>query len=163
MKGVFRRVSAPQRQLTDFSFCEVDKTDRSRNVAALTFHAAEVRSMAEGPLSEYLMRHMNLFSKLSQSQDIGLDVSAVTEAEPRTLLRVGVERYIKRHGLFATPEECAERALAIKEAGVDEIAHRLDFGVAYDRMLEHLEYIDRFRQLIAAAPAAALASAGAEL
>jgi natural product biosynthesis luciferase-like monooxygenase protein len=110
--------------------------------------AEVVRSLVEAPLSEYLSRHMNLFAKLGQSQDIGFDVEKVTAADRQTLLRFGVERYIKRHGLFGTPAECAERALAMREAGVDEIAHLLDFGVDYGRVLDHLTYLDQFRQLI---------------
>jgi hypothetical protein len=36
--------------------------------------------------------------------------------------------------------------------GVDEVAHLLDFGVPFDTVLAQLEYLDKFRSLIASEP-----------
>ena len=110
----------------------------------------QVRGIVEQPLSEYLRRHLGLFTKLTETQDIGLDINAVTEADRRALVRLGVDRYFKRHGLFGTPEQCAERARDIRSAGVNEMAHLLDFGVPFETVLQHLEDLDRFRMLVAA-------------
>jgi hypothetical protein len=51
-------------------------------------------------------------------------------------------------GLFGTPEECAARARTIRAAGVDEVAHLLDFGVPFDTVLDHMSYLDQFRELV---------------
>src|SRR5258705_10264451 len=95
-------------------------------------------------LTQMWVSPVNLFAKLGESKDIGLDVSAVTEADRQTLIRFGVDRYVKRHGLFGTPEECAARARTIRAAGVDEVAHLLDFGVPFDTVLDHMSYLDQF-------------------
>lgn len=80
------------------------------------------------------------------------DLTGVTEADGRTPSG-SVDRYVQRHGLFGSPEGSAVRAEAIRAAGVDEIAHLLDFGVPFPRVPDHLEHLDRFRRLVAGTPA----------
>ncbi len=79
------------------------------------------------------------------------DLSAEDE---QALMAVAFERYFRTHGLFGTPESCAQMIDTLKGIGVDELACLIDFGVDEDTVLRNLESLNRLREL-SNAPAAA--------
>jgi natural product biosynthesis luciferase-like monooxygenase protein len=81
------------------------------------------------------------------------DLSAEDE---QALMAVAFERYFRTHGLFGTPESCAEMIETLKRIGVDEAACLVDFGVDEETVLANLDQLNRLREL-SNAPAAASA------
>lgn len=81
-----------------------------------------------------------------------VDNSDLAPEEIDAMLDHAFERYFKTSGLFGTAEVCLEMIKRLKEAGVDEIACLIDFGVAPDQVLQSLEYLNQVRLLSNAAP-----------
>ena len=67
------------------------------------------------------------------------------------MLEYAFQRYFDTSGLFGTPERARRMVELLKDAGVDEIACLLDFGVATDTVLAHLPHLARVRELSNAA------------
>ena len=61
------------------------------------------------------------------------------------LLEYAFERYYETSGLFGTPQRCLAMVDKLSEAGVDEIACLIDFGVATDTVLAHLPHLKGLR------------------
>ncbi len=57
------------------------------------------------------------------------------------LLEVAADRYLGTSGLFGTPEDAVAIVEAVAEAGVDEIACLIDFGVSTDQVLSSLDLL----------------------
>ena len=74
-----------------------------------------------------------------------VDNSDLSPDEIDAMLDHAFERYFQTSGLFGTPEVCAEMVERLKEAGVDEIACLIDFGVAADKVLASLDFLNDVR------------------
>lgn len=74
-----------------------------------------------------------------------IDNSDLTHDEIDAMLNHAFERYFQTSGLFGTPDVCLQMVDRLKQAGVDEIACLVDFGVASNTVLEHLVYLDEVR------------------
>lgn len=75
-----------------------------------------------------------------------IDNSDLTETEIDAMMDHAFERYFQTSGLFGTPDVCLETVERLKAIGVDEIACLIDFGVATDRVLDSLEYLNEVRE-----------------
>jgi natural product biosynthesis luciferase-like monooxygenase protein len=73
------------------------------------------------------------------------DEVVLTEEETQILMAHAFERYFTSSGLFGTPESCLPMIDRLREAGVDEIACLVDFGVADDEVLASLVHLDELR------------------
>jgi natural product biosynthesis luciferase-like monooxygenase protein len=73
------------------------------------------------------------------------DEVVLTEEETKILMTHAFERYFTTSGLFGTPESCLALIDRLREAGVDEIACLVDFGVADDEVLASLVHLDELR------------------
>jgi natural product biosynthesis luciferase-like monooxygenase protein len=69
----------------------------------------------------------------------------LTEEETKILMGHAFERYFTSSGLFGTPQSCLPLIDKLREAGVDEIACLIDFGVADDDVLASLVPLDELR------------------
>ncbi|HVU49083.1 MAG TPA: MupA/Atu3671 family FMN-dependent luciferase-like monooxygenase [Polyangia bacterium] len=69
----------------------------------------------------------------------------LTEEETKILMGHAFERYFTTSGLFGTPESCLPLVERLREAGVDEIACLIDFGVADEDVLASLVPLDELR------------------
>jgi natural product biosynthesis luciferase-like monooxygenase protein len=69
----------------------------------------------------------------------------LTEEETKILMGHAFERYFTTSGLFGTPESCLAMIDKLRDAGVDEIACLIDFGVADDEVLASLVPLDELR------------------
>lgn len=105
----------------------------------------EVRAAVRGPLVKYLRSHINLFAKLAQSKDLKINVEKITDADKDALAELAFERYFTTHGLFGTPDSALPMVARLRAAGVTEIACLVDFGIAPDIVLRHLEHLDRLK------------------
>src|SRR6185503_3094493 len=78
---------------------------------------------------------------------------SLTPEEKSGILNHAFERYFETSGLFGTVETCLAMVDRLKGIGIDELACLIDFGVASSTALQHLEHLNRLRELAADAPA----------
>jgi natural product biosynthesis luciferase-like monooxygenase protein len=107
----------------------------------------DIREIVREPLTQYLQAHIELYEKLARSKDLAIDPDQVTQADKDTLAAFAFERYFTSHGLFGTPEQALPMVRRLREAGVDEIACLIDFGLPADTVLGHLEHLVKLRDL----------------
>lgn len=110
-----------------------------------------VRATVKRPLTTYLRSHLKLYEKLARSKDLGVDPDRVSEADKEALVEFAFERYFTASGIFGTPTSCLAMVDRLAAAGVDEMAHLIDFGVDADVVYAHLPYLDELRRAVAAA------------
>ncbi|MEU9000047.1 amino acid adenylation domain-containing protein [Streptomyces caniferus] len=104
-----------------------------------------VRRMVREPFKNYLRESTELVRPVARSR--GLELEDFDESDLDSLLDHAFDRYYGTSGLFGTPERCAALVDQLRDAGVDEIACLIDFGVGTDEVLASLEHLDELRQL----------------
>lgn len=92
----------------------------------------EVKRIVRRPFIEYLKTSTDLWRHGSKA------ISEMTDEERQNALDFAFERYYRTSGLFGTPETCLEMVEQLQDAGVDEIACLIDFGVDVDTTLNGL-------------------------
>jgi natural product biosynthesis luciferase-like monooxygenase protein len=100
----------------------------------------EVRRTVRAPFIEYLESSMDLWRNRGKMADI----------EPRQreeLLERAFDRYFHTSALFGTPQSSGPFLSRLRQAGVDEIACLIDFGVDVDTTLHGLKELDALRRL----------------
>ena len=116
-----------------------------------------VREMVREPMKDYLRSSMKLVidyawsfpafkrprGEESKAEDI--DIKSLSVDEMDTILDFAFERYFENSGLFGTPDECIDMVNRCKQAGIDEIACLLDYGVATDNVMNSLPYLKKVR------------------
>jgi len=55
------------------------------------------------------------------------------------------ERYFHRSTLFGSLETCLHKAREFRDAGANEIACMIDFGIPYQQTMAALGWLDRLR------------------
>jgi natural product biosynthesis luciferase-like monooxygenase protein len=122
----------------------------------------EVRETVRGPMKEYLRSSLDLIKQAAWSfptfvqrgAEHGktpveiMDSRPLSEDEMDALLEHAFSRYYGTSALFGTPRRCLALVGKLKDAGVDEIACLIDFGVDADAVLTHLADL---KQLMVAA------------
>ncbi len=98
-----------------------------------------VREQVRPPFIEYLKSSVNLWQHGAKPLD------TLTASEQETLLNYAFERYFQSNALFGTPESCLPMVERLSEAGVDEIACLIDFGVDSETILANLSSLDALR------------------
>jgi natural product biosynthesis luciferase-like monooxygenase protein len=116
--------------------------------------AAVARETTREPFLAYLKSSYSLAAGWAQKVMPGFDVADVTEADLDFVLGRAFDRYYGESGLFGTPADAARTLERLEDAGVDEVACLIDFGIAADDALESLDL------LAALAPGRASAIAG---
>jgi len=112
----------------------------------------EAREAVREPLKKYLQSSVDLiknspwsfpaFTNRPGITDMkSIDLNTLTPEEMETLLEHSFDRYFETSGLFGTPDQCANFATQLQQAGVDEIACLVDFGVDPDLVLENLSLL----------------------
>ncbi|HVR99010.1 MAG TPA: MupA/Atu3671 family FMN-dependent luciferase-like monooxygenase, partial [Thermoanaerobaculia bacterium] len=110
---------------------------------ALMLHAflgddlEEVREVVREPFRNYLRSSSGLLRNLATS--LGRNVDALTPEDEELLLDVAFNRYFETSGLFGTLDTCLRQLDRLREAGVDEVACLIDFGVEIEATLSSLE------------------------
>jgi acyl-CoA synthetase (AMP-forming)/AMP-acid ligase II len=72
---------------------------------------------------------------------------SLTPEEKSGILNHAFERYFETSGLFGTVGTCLAMVHRLKGIGIDELACLIDFGVASSTALQHLEHLNRLREL----------------
>src|SRR5579875_1629182 len=103
-----------------------------------------VRETVREPFVRYLESSMSLW----KSHWKELDVSRVRDK--RLLLQLAFDRYARSAALFGTVGSCEPMVRQLADAGVDEIACLVDFGLPTEQVLESVEHIARLASAAAA-------------
>ena len=119
---------------------------------------AEVKELARQPMKDYLLSavflvkaaawHFPTFKELSDDTGQTLDeyFDTISDEDLNGLLDFAFERYYTQSGLFGTAERCMEMVDRLKEIGVNEIGCLIDYGMATDKVLEHLPAVNEVRK-----------------
>ncbi|MBI4604462.1 MAG: LLM class flavin-dependent oxidoreductase [Planctomycetes bacterium] len=127
---------------------------------------AEAREAVREPMKGYLRSAVSLvkgfagewsaYSKRLRgtAEARGDELQRLSPQDLEGLLDFAFERYFETSGLFGSPETCLRVLDRARAAGADEVACLIDFGVAAEEVLEHLELLGEVRRRAAAgAPA----------
>jgi natural product biosynthesis luciferase-like monooxygenase protein len=101
---------------------------------------AAVKETVRGPFKDYLESSADLWQ---------VGDARLKELSPRKkadMLEFAFERYYQRTGLMGAGASCTRMVQAVTNAGVDEIACLLDFGLPPTKIMAGLEHLDRLRQ-----------------
>jgi natural product biosynthesis luciferase-like monooxygenase protein len=101
-----------------------------------------VSETVAGPLKRYVRSHMEFLAPLN-SGSLQMDAG-----DAEDLMAFAVERFYRDCALFGTVDQCVERVLTFKAAGVDEIACLLDFGVSADEAMASLVLLGEVRDRV---------------
>ncbi|HKT01672.1 MAG TPA: MupA/Atu3671 family FMN-dependent luciferase-like monooxygenase [Rugosimonospora sp.] len=107
----------------------------------------EVREVVREPFSEYLSSSMDLLARDS----VGVDLDRLSPANRAALVARSFDRYFDSAGLFGSVDDGMAVVRRLADAGVDEIACLVDFGVAEERVLASLEHLGALRHAAAGA------------
>ncbi len=119
----------------------------------------QVKALVRDPFMSYLKTSTDLVKKArwefpafarKGADAAGADKSGMDDLsaeDEQALMAVAFERYFRTHGLFGTPESCADMIDTLKRIGVDEVACLIDFGVDEDTVLASLDHLNRLREL----------------
>ncbi len=118
---------------------------------------AQVRRTVRQPMLRYLRSSANLVGSYTASvpffqQRCALSGAAgdpppASEQDLHDALEFSFERYYTASSLMGTVESCLERIEQVQDAGVDEIACLIDFGVDAEVVLHSLPLLDELQQL----------------
>ncbi|WP_419666631.1 MupA/Atu3671 family FMN-dependent luciferase-like monooxygenase [Streptomyces sp. 2-1] len=110
---------------------------------------ATARAQALEPMTRYLRSSLQMRSAASTQGTPGgdpRDLATASEEDLEYLFRRAYDGYCDERALIGTPETCAPVVDALYEAGVDEIAALVDFGMPADLMRTGLEHLDALRE-----------------
>ncbi|MEU4181133.1 MupA/Atu3671 family FMN-dependent luciferase-like monooxygenase [Streptomyces sp. NPDC026589] len=107
----------------------------------------QVHAAVRAPMRAYLASALGLFGGAQRASATGRPLPARKAEE---LLDLAFERYFSRFGLFGTVEDALETVGRLKEAGADEIACLVDFGMPTDTTLDSLSLLAALRERAAA-------------
>lgn len=117
-----------------------------------------VREVVRRPMKDYLRSSASLvggyadaWTAYKRGAGAQIGATAMSELSPEELdelYEFAFERYFESAGLFGSVEKASPLVEALREAGVDEIACLIDFGVAAETVIEHLPWIDQLRSSV---------------
>ncbi|HKW92528.1 MAG TPA: MupA/Atu3671 family FMN-dependent luciferase-like monooxygenase [Methylomirabilota bacterium] len=129
----------------------------------------QVREVVRQPMIDYLASALDLTeqaawsfptfkeraSATGQTLSEMFAAQSLTPEEKSAILGHAFERYFETSGLFGTVDTCLAMVRRLKDIGIDELACLIDFGVASSTALQHLEHLNRLRELAGDVPARA--------
>ncbi|KPH98544.1 Natural product biosynthesis luciferase-like monooxygenase domain containing protein [Actinobacteria bacterium OK074] len=110
---------------------------------------ATARAEALEPMTRYLRSSLQLHAAAGAFSVGPVDaenLSSADEHDLEYLFRRAYDRYCDERALIGTPGSCGPLVTALHEAGVDEIAALVDFGMPEDRMRAGLHHLDTLRR-----------------
>ena len=117
---------------------------------------ASVREIVRTPMINYLRSSVSLIKGFSGmwtarrraalgATAAGDEFQRLSPPDLEDLLGFAFDRYFETGGLFGSPATCLQMVDALRQVGVDEIACLIDFGVDPERVLKHLDHLDRVK------------------
>ncbi|MBO4204876.1 non-ribosomal peptide synthetase/type I polyketide synthase [Micromonospora echinofusca] len=108
-----------------------------------------VRAEAFEPFHRYLRSSLGLLGQVTNSLGMNIDLAGTPDEDVRFVLSQAYGRYCAERALIGTPQSCREVVAAVLDAGVDEIACFVDFGLPADAVRAGLPFIDTVRRTTA--------------
>ncbi|MFD3487838.1 amino acid adenylation domain-containing protein [Streptomyces sp. NPDC058665] len=108
--------------------------------------AERARSEAYRPFVSYLRSSLSLFDQVTNSLGVDVDLDNTPEEDVEFLLGRAYERYCDSRALIGDEHTAAGTVRRLMDAGADEIACFVDFGVPKDKVLAALPLLDRLRR-----------------
>ena len=105
--------------------------------------AAAAISEARPHLENYFRSQLKLRKDVGQA--LGLEVQTDQELSDE-VITLAVDRFIASKALIGCPRSCEGTVRELHDAGVDEIACLIDFGLPANRILANLPNLDRLRR-----------------
>lgn len=111
----------------------------------------KVRAEASPPFRQYVYDAISLEKKSASyggaiSGGHQMEHEEISETDLQELMDLSFERYFREAALMGTPDSCMEQIQRLRDAGVDEIACLIDFGIAPDKVMQGLRYLDDLRK-----------------
>ena len=101
-----------------------------------------VRQQVEIPFKQYLAESITLVQPIADQ--FGLDL----QDDEALIIEHAFHRYFDTAGLFGTPQQCLYKLTRIQQAGIDDIACLIDFGIENETVLNNLPSIIKLQQLL---------------
>ncbi|WP_329388349.1 non-ribosomal peptide synthetase/type I polyketide synthase [Streptomyces sp. NBC_01716] len=108
--------------------------------------AEQARAEAFRPFVSYLRSSLSLFNQVTNSLGFEVDLENTPEEDVEFLLGRAYERYCASRALIGDEYTADETVQRLKDAGADEIACFVDFGVPKEKVLAALPTLDRLRR-----------------
>lgn len=108
--------------------------------------ADRVKALSEEPFKDYLRSSIDLMRGLARAS--GIDPDQHTEQ----LIAQAYHRFSTTSALFGTPEELLPLVRSLRDAGCDEVACLIDFGVGTADTLANLPHLARLASMAADRP-----------
>ncbi|MEQ9004148.1 MAG: LLM class flavin-dependent oxidoreductase, partial [Pseudomonadales bacterium] len=133
-----------------------------------------VRELVREPMKSYLSSSMKLAMDYAwafpafkrpggdDAKPEDVDLKSLSDEETDTILNFAFERYFETSGLFGDVDTCVAMLARCAEAGVDEIACLLDFGVDTQMVMDSLPRLKAVKDIAAAQAGAIPDGADAE-
>ena len=106
-----------------------------------------VTEHAQNALKDYLQSHMEHTMAVSQEKADGKVIN-LSEDDKAELLNHAFERYTQESSLIGTEQSCEEMMQKFIEAGVNEIACLVDFGVSHQAIQVSLGHLNNLKQSV---------------
>ena len=103
-----------------------------------------VKQKVRAPFSHYLRSYFRQYETTTAV------LAEASEADKETLMSAAFEQYFGASTLMGSPEKCARVVDALVDAGVDEVACLVDFGVDAGDVLAGLGRLDELKERYAA-------------
>ena len=100
-----------------------------------------VKDAVRAPFTEYLRSSIGLIENLVRSLDLPLDLATMSKDDLDALLAFAFDRYYEGNALFGTATSVQPTLERLANAGVDEIACLVDFGLPDEQVLAGLEQL----------------------
>ncbi|WP_414448658.1 MupA/Atu3671 family FMN-dependent luciferase-like monooxygenase [Burkholderia sp. 22PA0099] len=117
---------------------------------------AAVKRQVRAPLTDYLEDYVRQFRSLMPAEEV-----ARLEGAKESILDFAFERYFNFSSLLGDRAKCIEMLNQLTEAGVDEVACLVDFGLSADTVMAGLRKLAALRREFADAQAQASPAAAA--
>lgn len=112
-----------------------------------------VRSLVRTPLREYMRGSLDLLLRSSTgSPAAGDPPQRLSAQDEEFLLDRAFNRYVSTAGVFGTVADGVVAARALEQAGADEVACLIDFGVSASEVLTALPALAEVRRQVSVAP-----------
>ena len=153
LEDIFRKISLYRQSLAEYGH------DPQQGKVALMIHTFlgksvdEVKQKVKEPFTNYLKTHFELMAKTAGKSRFSVDPKTMTPQDLEDLLTYSFETYFNNKVLMGTPESCQVKINDFRQAGVDEVAALIDFGVKFDWVMESLNYLQRLKSHYELVPA----------
>jgi natural product biosynthesis luciferase-like monooxygenase protein len=141
VEEIFRKISLYRRSRAQHGY------DPQAGKVALMIHTfigedlQQVKQTVKDPFKTYLKTHFDLVVKSKGDLHVSINPESLTKQDLDDLLEFSFETYFDGKVLMGTPDYCKTMIDRLRQAGVDEIAALIDFGVGFDWVMESLQLL----------------------